>query len=121
MMNSFKQKKDDELASVRMSHGWQKTTVLQEARVFNETPVNVKKSSSVLMKLLFHLNQGEQFTTKEATEVFFAMTKLFQSHDIILRKQVYLGIKELCKVAEDTIIVHSSLTKDMTGREDQYR
>lgn len=34
---------------------------------------------------------------------------------------VYLGIKELSTLAEDVIIVTSSLTKDMTGREDLYR
>ncbi|KAG7163486.1 Coatomer subunit gamma-2-like [Homarus americanus] len=87
-----------------------KTSVLQEARVFNETPVNVKRSTHVLTKILYLLNQGESLATKEATDAFFAMTKLFQSNDL-----------ELCAVAEDTIIVTSSLTKDMTGREDQYR
>ncbi|VVC44849.1 Hypothetical protein CINCED_3A011042 [Cinara cedri] len=49
------------------------------------------------------------------------MTKLFQSRDIILRRMVYLGIKELSGIAEDVIIVTSSLTKDMTGKEDTYR
>jgi Adaptin N terminal region len=34
---------------------------------------------------------------------------------------VYLGIKELSGIAEDVIIVTSSLTKDMTGKEDCYR
>lgn len=34
---------------------------------------------------------------------------------------VYLGIKELSGIAEDVIIVTSSLTKDMTGKEDTYR
>jgi coatomer protein complex subunit gamma len=34
---------------------------------------------------------------------------------------VYLGIKELSAIAEDVIIVTSSLTKDMTGKEDLYR
>jgi vesicle coat complex subunit len=34
---------------------------------------------------------------------------------------VYLGIKGLANVAEDVIIVTSSLTKDMTGKEDAYR
>jgi coatomer protein complex subunit gamma len=34
---------------------------------------------------------------------------------------VYLGIKELSGIAEDVIIVTSSLTKDMTGKEDLYR
>lgn len=49
------------------------------------------------------------------------MTKLFQSKDVILRRMVYLGIKELSGIAEDVIIVTSSLTKDMTGKEDLYR
>ncbi|KAL3269215.1 hypothetical protein HHI36_008297 [Cryptolaemus montrouzieri] len=49
------------------------------------------------------------------------MTKLFQSKDVILRRLVYLGIKELSSIANDVIIVTSSLTKDMTGKEDLYR
>uniref|UniRef100_A0A2P2I1X4 Coatomer subunit gamma n=1 Tax=Hirondellea gigas TaxID=1518452 RepID=A0A2P2I1X4_9CRUS len=122
MIGSFKKmKKDEEYGGGNPYHCTDKTSVLQEARVFNETPVNVKKSTHVLTKILYLLNQGETLGTKEATDVFFAMTKLFQSNDIILRRLVYLGIKELCGVAEDTIIVTSSLTKDMTGREDQYR
>jgi coatomer subunit gamma len=67
------------------------------------------------------LFQGEVLGTVEATEAFFAMTKLFQSRDVILRRMVYLGIKDLAGIAEDVIIVTSSLTKDMTGREDMYR
>ena len=38
-----------------------------------------------------------------------------------MRRLVYLGIKELANIAEDVIIVTSSLTKDMTGKEDNYR
>ena len=34
---------------------------------------------------------------------------------------VYLCIKEMAKISEDVIIVTSSLTKDMTGKEDQFR
>lgn len=34
---------------------------------------------------------------------------------------VYLVIKELSSMADDVIIVTSSLTKDMTGKEDLYR
>lgn len=54
--------------------------------------------------------------TREATDCFFAMTKLFQSKDVVLRRMVYLGIKELSCLADDVIIVTSSLTKDMTGK-----
>jgi coatomer subunit gamma len=120
----------------------EKTTVLQEARTFNDTPVNPRKCTHILTKILYLLNQvrhsecllsrnpninlllniqGEVLGTVEATEAFFAMTKLFQSRDVILRRMVYLGIKDLAGIAEDVIIVTSSLTKDMTGREDMYR
>jgi coatomer subunit gamma len=49
------------------------------------------------------------------------MTKLFQSKDIMLRRMLYLCIKEMATIANDVIIVTSSLTKDMTGKEDLYR
>ncbi|ERL89814.1 hypothetical protein D910_07175 [Dendroctonus ponderosae] len=99
----------------------EKSAVLQEARIFNEASVNPRKSTAVLTKLLYMLNQGERLSPKEATDVFFAMTKLFQSRDLVLRRLVYMGIKELSTMAEDVIIVTSSLTKDMTGKEDMYR
>lgn len=57
----------------------------------------------------------------EATEVFFAVTKLFQAKDIGLRRMVYLIIKELCPSADDVIIVTSSLMKDMNSKIDTYR
>lgn len=61
------------------------------------------------------IDQGEVLAAREATDCFFAMTKLFQSKDVVLRRMVYLGIKELSTIADDVIIVTSSLTKDMTG------
>ncbi|KAH8306111.1 hypothetical protein KR018_001695 [Drosophila ironensis] len=99
----------------------EKTSVLQETRTFNETPVNARKCIHILTKILYLINQGEQLVAREATDCFFAMTKLFQSKDVVLRRMVYLGIKELSSIAEDVIIVTSSLTKDMTGKEDLYR
>lgn len=114
-------KEDEEGGSGEPFNNLEKTTVLQEARTFNETPLNPRKCAHILTKVIYLLNQGEQLGTVEATETFFAMTKLFQSNDPILRRLVYLCIKELASIAEDVIIVTSSLTKDMTGKEDQYR
>ncbi|KAL9960850.1 hypothetical protein ACROYT_G034355 [Oculina patagonica] len=115
-------KKDEEDGS--QSNPFQnldKSAVLQEARTFNETPINPRKCIHILTKILYVLNQGHHLGTTEATEAFFAMTKLFQSKDVMLRRMVYLSIKELANVAEDVIIVTSSLTKDMTGKEELYR
>ncbi|EEB14189.1 Coatomer subunit gamma-2, putative [Pediculus humanus corporis] len=120
-MTFKREKKEEEDGAGNPFANVEKTAVLQEARMFNETPINPRKCTHTLTKILYLLNQGEQLGVTEATEAFFAMTKLFQSKDVILRRMVYLGIKELSGIAEDVIIVTSSLTKDMTGKEDLYR
>ncbi|XP_037299870.1 coatomer subunit gamma-2 [Manduca sexta] len=113
--------KDDDEKSQSVFQNLDKTTLFQETRYFNSTPVNPRKCIQILTKVLYLLNQGENLTTQEATNIFFAITKLFQSKDVVLRRLVYLCIKELSSTAQDVIIVTSSLTKDMTGKEDLYR
>ncbi|XP_026322630.1 coatomer subunit gamma [Hyposmocoma kahamanoa] len=121
-MSSFKRdKKEEEDSGGNPFQNLDKTIVLQESRYFNETPVNPRKCTHILTKILYLINQGEKLTTQEATDAFFATTKLFQSKDVMLRRMVYLCIKELSTLAQDVIIVTSSLTKDMTGKEDLYR
>jgi len=114
-------KKDEEEGHSNPFSRLEKSRVLQEARVFNEMPINPKHCGLILTKILFLLYQGETIGPTEATETFFAMTKLFQNKDTTLRKMVFLTIKEMAKIAQDVIIVTSSLTKDMTGKEDAYR
>ncbi|KAF8112287.1 hypothetical protein N665_0065s0064 [Sinapis alba] len=101
--------------------GIEKGAVLQEARVFNDAQVDPRRCSQVITKLLYLLNQGESFTKNEATEVFFSVTKLFQSKDTGLRRMVYLIIKELSPSSDEVIIVTSSLMKDMNSKIDMYR
>jgi coatomer protein complex subunit gamma len=74
-----------------------------------------------LTKVLYLLEQGDSLTPTEATDLFFAITKLFQSKDIPLRRMVYLTLKELTGLAESVIIVVASLTKDMNSKIDVYR
>ena len=55
-----KDKKDEEDGSGGGSNpfaGLEKTAVLQEARVFNETPVNPRKCTHILAKILYLLQQ----------------------------------------------------------------
>ncbi|RKP26583.1 adaptin N terminal region-domain-containing protein, partial [Syncephalis pseudoplumigaleata] len=90
-----------------------KTGVIQEARVFNASPIKARQCRIILAKMIYVLYQGDVFATNEATELFFGITKLFQSKDPSLRQIVYLSIKELSTIAEDVIIITSSLMKDM--------
>ena len=97
--------------------------MLQECRVFHDATVvtqSPKKCAVLITKLLFLLVKGESFTSSEITEVFFGVTKLFQSDDVNLRRMMYLFIKEIAETCnpDDVIIVTSSLTKDMNTGED---
>ena len=103
-----------------------KAAVLQECKVFHDHNVvtqNPRRCCLLITKLLFLLVKGDTFTSAEITEVFFGVTKLFQSHDVNLRRMMYLFIKEIAETCDpdDVIIVTQSLTKDMNTGEDLYR
>ncbi|SPO42390.1 probable coatomer gamma-2 subunit [Moesziomyces antarcticus] len=104
-------KKDEEVGSTGFYQD--KTSVIQEARVFNETPISPRKCRILLTKVIYLLYMGESFSRQEATTLFFGATKLFQHKDPALRQMVYLAIKELCPFADDVIMVTASIMKDM--------
>ena len=118
---------DDEYGPISPFDGIEKSAVLQEAAAVFNDPAIVKKRPkaccALITKLLYLLAQGESFDGNEATEVFFAVTKLFQSKDLNLRRMTYLFIKEVAEStdAQEIIIVTASLTKDMNSNEDLYR
>ena len=94
--------------------GLDKATVLQETKIFSDATTvtkHPKKCCQLIIKLLHILTQGEPFTSKETTDVFFGVTKLFQSKDAHLRRMMYLFIKEVAEAtAADEVhmaIVHS--------------
>mmetsp|Transcript_33412 Transcript_33412/g.72896 ORF Transcript_33412/g.72896 Transcript_33412/m.72896 type:complete len:907 (-) Transcript_33412:733-3453(-) len=119
---SMKKDEDkDEEMELSPFYGIEKGAVLQESRVFNDPQFDVRRCQQVITKLLYLLNNGDTFTKTEATEVFFAGTKLFQSKDVNLRRMVYLMIKEICPSSDEVIIVTSSLMKDMNSKTDLYR
>mmetsp|Transcript_10305 Transcript_10305/g.47295 ORF Transcript_10305/g.47295 Transcript_10305/m.47295 type:complete len:890 (+) Transcript_10305:147-2816(+) len=120
---SGKKRDEDSEEGLDFSPFWgiEKGAVLQEARCFNESQLDARRCQQVITKLLYLSNQGDSFTKVEATEVFFAVTKLFQSSDSNLRRMVYLIIKEICPSADEVIIVTSSLMKDMNSKIDLYR
>jgi coatomer subunit gamma len=67
-----------------------KSIVLQEARIFNETPVKASKCCVTLTKVLYLIYQGIELTTTEATKLFFDITKLFQSKDVFIPPCLFL-------------------------------
>lgn len=104
----------------------EKAAVLQESRIFHDATIvtqNPRKCCQMITKLLFLLVKGDSFSSNEVTEVFFGVTKLFQSDDVNLRRMMYLFIKEVAETCnpDDVIIVTSSLTKDMNTGQDLYR
>ena len=77
------QKKDEESGLTGLSSYYNnKTTIIQEARVFNESPISPRKCRNLLARVVFLLYLGESFNTQEATGLFFGTTKLFQNKDV---------------------------------------
>lgn len=72
-------KEEDSLVSAFYND---KSTVIQEARVFNESPVSPRKCRALLTRIVYLLYVGETFGTQEATTLFFGTTKLFQHKDV---------------------------------------
>mmetsp|Transcript_26429 Transcript_26429/g.39075 ORF Transcript_26429/g.39075 Transcript_26429/m.39075 type:complete len:971 (+) Transcript_26429:72-2984(+) len=98
----------------------EKAVVLQEARIFHDDKA-VKNKPDLILQVLTRLlrlanTRGIRFSQSEATELFFASSKLFLSEDQFVRRMLYLFLKEIyifCN-PDDVIIITSSLTKDMT-------
>ena len=92
-----------------------KTTLVLDSRVFNETPLSSKRCHSVLSKLLFILYNGETFNTNDATTIFFSVIKTFQSKELALRRLMYVVIKEISCFAQDIMMATSSLIQDINN------
>ncbi|KAI8977606.1 adaptin N terminal region-domain-containing protein [Mycotypha africana] len=111
-------KRNEEIAEIGLFYHIDKTAVLQEARVFNDSHINARKCRLLLTKIIYLLYTSESFNVKEATELFFNVIKLFQSKDTSLRQLMYLVIKELSGIAEDVIMVTQSLIKDIQSKQE---
>lgn len=86
--------------------------VLQQTRCFNDNSLDLPKCRRVLVDLVWLL-QTDPLNAAQATQVFFALTKLFLSSDLPLRLLVYVAVKLLAPVAQDVMMLTASLTRDV--------
>jgi coatomer subunit gamma len=68
-----------------------KSTVFQESRAFNESPLNPRKCRIILAKINVLLGRKVAVSAQEATEIFFSITKLFQCPDVDALNLRYSG------------------------------
>ncbi len=99
-------KKDDEDAYYTFPfQNLEVTSVLQETREFNNTPIKPKHCVLIITKLLYLMGQGKHFSTKEATDAFFNCTKLFITEDVGISSAVLLLLLLLVDCTVLTICV----------------
>ena len=99
----------------------EKSRVLQDSRCFDAKQLDLEECRRVMSRTLFLLNQGETLSETESTELFFRVTKMFQSSDLHLRRLLYLVLKELTPKENEVFIVTSSLVRDVSGTNEFYR
>lgn len=95
--------------------GIEKSAVLAQCRDFNAISLDVRKCMINMTKVLYLVNNGCSFSAAEATDVFFASTKMFQNADPKLRRLLFVFLKDLSTYAEQVFIASSSLVKDING------
>lgn len=83
--------KKDEDSEGNLFANIDRTTVFQEARIFNQSPISPRKCRVLLTKIIYLLSIGEHFSTHESTDLFFGMTKLFQHKDVSRRMPLSKG------------------------------
>jgi coatomer protein complex subunit gamma len=98
-----------------------KNAVLHEANMFNDSMIDAEQCATVLTRIMYLVIHGEVFTSDEATKLFFSVTKLFRSNDPMLRRLVYLVVKELGRNQENVFIVINCLSKDITSNMDLFQ
>ncbi|KAJ5434460.1 Coatomer/clathrin adaptor appendage Ig-like subdomain [Penicillium cf. griseofulvum] len=117
-MSYMKRNEDEDQVMIKLD----RTSVFQDARLFNSSPISPRTCRTLLTKIAVLLFTGEQFPTNEATTLFFGISKLFQNKDPSLRQMVYLILKELAGTAEDVIMSTSIIMKDTAmGSDVLYR
>ena len=99
----------------------EKTRVVQDMRLFSQSPLDMRRCCLLIAKtlyLLYTTTQGhpDSFTRAESTVIFFAASKAFQCKDSLLRRLTLLLVRELAERADDVIIVISSLMQDINSR-----
>lgn len=94
----------------------QKNSVLQGCRDFNNATVDVPKCMDHMNNMLYILGTGAQLTSTEATDVYFAATKLFQNKNAPLRRLLFILLKELAVTADNAFVASNSvLLKENTA------
>ena len=66
---------------------------MTESLSFNDLKINDENSRIILVKLIFLLNKGVRFSDYEVEQLFFRITKSFQSSNVKLRQMTYKSLK----------------------------
>ena len=59
LVKNSKEDMDLGFGGISINQGLDKTIILQETKIFNETPLDVKTCCSVLAKIIYMINVGE--------------------------------------------------------------
>ncbi|ESL07784.1 coatomer gamma subunit [Trypanosoma rangeli SC58] len=108
----------DEEEDVLPFEGLEKTSALQQCRVFNEVRLDISTCLRSMTQCLYLVYTGTTLTEAEATDLFFMSTKLLQSTHSKLRRLHYVLMKELSPLVEQRFIASNSLMIDIKSNND---
>lgn len=117
-------KDDDDRAPVSPFNDVKKSQVLRDAnRNFNSRSLDARACQATLIRLIYMSmhDDREPFTRVEASNAFFATTKLFNSSNSRVRRLVYLALEALPTGPDEAMMTVNSLAKAATDRLSLHR
>ncbi|KAM3147047.1 hypothetical protein pb186bvf_000763 [Paramecium bursaria] len=97
-----------------------KYQIMEETQTFNTQKFQDENSRKILVKLIYLANQGIYFSEWEVEQLFFRITKLFQSNNSRLRQMVYKTLKIIMPQNHSHIILQF-VVKDLNSDNQWFR
>ncbi|BFU18936.1 Coatomer gamma subunit, putative [Entamoeba histolytica] len=99
----------------------EKVLLFQQRECCSATHINVPKCKKFLTRIVAAMNKGDIFNDEESTEIFFALTKLFMSKDLTMRRLLYVVLNDMIPLTSNSFIIVNSVSKDLSDKIDSFR
>ncbi|ELP84944.1 coatomer gamma subunit, putative, partial [Entamoeba invadens IP1] len=99
----------------------EKVILFQQRDCCSKTHINVPMCKKFLTRIVAAMNKGDIFNEEESTEIFFALTKLFTSQDLTLRRLLYVVLDDMVPLTSNSFIIVNSVSKDLSDKISSFR
>ncbi|KAL7719181.1 Coatomer subunit gamma [Entamoeba marina] len=99
----------------------EKVILFQQRECCSKTHIKVPVCKKFLTRIVAAMNKGDCFNEDESVEIFFALTKLFMSKDLTMRRLLYVVLNDMIPYTNSSFIIVNSVSKDLSDKIASFR